>query len=187
MKKVIVAVLALSLLIFSGSVIAQDYLSQGQWEIKAGIDSSGELENMDIDRGFSIAGEYKFPYTDRWTLGGGLAYQMDREVDESGQDGEIGFVPFYGLAQYDMANNPYYLVGHLGFNSFRTNSTFEDDNDVDDTSGGLYYALGAGMEFGERYTAEMLYSVNNGEIEYNDGDDEDVEYDKFTISVGMKF
>ncbi|MFP4371041.1 MAG: outer membrane beta-barrel protein [Halanaerobium sp.] len=152
----------------------------GYWDIKGAIDFGGEIEidgqsDQDADSGFTLVGEYKVPYTSEWTFGGGVRYQLDRETDQSKDD--FNFVPFYGLAHYNLQNSPYYFLGHLGYN------TFDMDN-VGDTSGGMYYALGAGMDLGSNMSAELMYSVNSGEI---DTGNEDVDYSKITVSLGYQF
>lgn len=151
----------------------------GYWDIKGAIDFGGEVEvdgsDEDADSGFTLVGEYKLPSTTQWTFGGGVRYQLDREGENSKND--FGFVPFYGLAHYNMQNSPYYFLGHLGYNSF-------DMDNVGDTSGGLYYALGAGMDLASNMSAELMYSVNSGEI---DSGNLDVDYSKFTVSFGYQF
>ena len=182
MKKLVVLLLMMALVFFSSSAMAQN---QGYLEAKIGFDVMGEIDyeinSPDVDSGVTIAGEYKIPMDNVWTYGAGLAYQLDREIDDP-DGGEFNFTSIYALGQYDLADSSTYLVGHLGYN------TFDGDGDNIDYSGGLYYGLGAGFVFGEtsNYTAEFLYSVNNGE--YEDGPDTyDVDYSKITMSVGMRF
>jgi hypothetical protein len=125
-------------------------------------------------------------YSDNINFGAGLAYQLDRELDLEGldnQNADFGFTPFYGLAEYRMQDSPLYFVGHLGFASFSF-----DHPDADDSSGGLYYALGGGMDLGESYEAEVLYTSNSGEINFEDVEEAvDVDYSKFTVTFGMRF
>ncbi|MFW6273656.1 MAG: outer membrane beta-barrel protein, partial [Halanaerobium sp.] len=171
MKKLAVILLLLALVVFSSSAMAQN---QGYLEAKLGLDFMGEIDietedDEDVDSGVTLTGEYKLPMDNVWTYGAGLSYQLDREVDDSNGD-EFNFTPIYALAQYDLEDSSTYLVGHLGYNIF-------DGDRFDDYNGGLYYGFGAGFLFGEtgNYTAEFLYSVNNGEVE--DGSDtHDVDY-----------
>ena len=181
MKKVSLA-LFLTLVLVVGISAASMAQVPGYWDLKGAIDFGGEIDidgvgDDDVDSGFTLVGEYKVPYTSQWTFGAGMRYQLDREIDGSSTD--FNFVPFYGLAHYNMQNSPYYLLGHLGYN------TFDIDN-YSDESGGMYYAVGAGMDLARNMSAEVMYSVNNGEAEVK-GSDEDVEYSKLTVSLGYQF
>jgi hypothetical protein len=176
-------VLFLTVFLITGISAASFAQVPGYWDIKGAIDFGGEadidgLGNKDVDTGFTLVGEYKVPYTGQWTFGGGIRYQLDREIDNTSAD--ISFVPFYALAHYNMTNSPYYFLGHLGYN------TFDMDN-TSDTSGGMYYALGAGMDLGSNMSAELMYSENNGEAEGYNGNNIDVEYSKITVSLGYQF
>lgn len=182
-SKILVLFLAAFLVIgLSSASMAQ---VPGYWDIKGAIDFGGEIDidgasDEDVDSGFTLVGEYKLPYTSQWTLGAGMRYQLDRETDDTKKD--FNFVPFYGLAQYNMQNSPYYLLGHLGYNTF-------DIDGSSDESGGMYYAVGAGMDLASNMSAEVMYSVNNGEADdfLRSGNDVDVEYSKLTVSLGYQF
>ncbi|SFM06479.1 outer membrane beta-barrel protein [Halanaerobium salsuginis] len=188
MKKLSLIFLIAAMFIFTVSTATLAQVP-GYWDLKAGLDFGGKIDidgaygSDDVDTGLTLIGEYKVPYRNGWTLGGGLRYQLDREIDASG-DPEFSFMPIYALAEYDFMNNPYYMFGQLGYN------TFDMDNlpgySVDDTSGGLYYAVGAGMDLSNTMTAEVMYSVNNGEADLN-GNSEDLDYSKLTVSLGVKF
>ena len=190
MKKTMVVLLVMVMFLFSFNVFAQ---AQSSWSVKAGLDFGSELEvsdigNFDTEMGYSLIGELKMPYRQNWNLGAGLAYQLDRSDDEEGEDFDFGFTPFYGLAEYRMQDSPLYFLGHLGYAGMR----FEDNTSEEelDSSGGLYYALGAGMDVGERYEAEVLYTSNTGELEYTDAETTetyDVDYSKITVTFGMRF
>ncbi len=188
MKRLMVVLVVMALMLFSFNVFAQ---AQSSWSVKAGIDfgSTLEVENeddVDTEMGYSLIGEYKMPYRQSWNLGAGLAYQLNRSDDDADADFDFGFTPFYGLAEYRMEDSPLYFLGHLGYAGMR----FEDNNYADtDSSGGLYYALGGGMDFGERYEAEVLYTSNAGEIEYTNETIEtyEVNYSKITMTFGMRF
>ena len=181
-KTALVLILAAFLVVgISSASMAQ---VPGYWDIKGAIDFGGEIErdgqpDEDADSGFTLVGEYKVPYTAEWTFGGGIRYQLDRETEDTKDD--FNFVPFYGLAHYNLQDSPYYFLGHLGYNTFDV-----DASGVDDTSGGMYYALGAGMDLASNMSAELMYSVNSGEAEIS-GNDQDVDYSKITVSLGYQF
>ncbi len=183
MKKTVL-VLFLAAFLVVGISAASMAQVPGYWDIKGAIDFGGEIDidgepsNQDVDSGFTLVGEYKVPNTAKWTFGGGIRYQLARETDNSKKD--FSFVPFYGLAHYNMQNSPYYFLGHLGYNTF-------DIDGYSDESGGMYYALGAGMDLASNMSAEVMYSVNNGEAESSSGKNLDVEYSKLTVSLGYQF
>ena len=182
MKRTLIVLMVMALMLFSFSALAEAYTAQtaGNFEVKLGIDFGGDFdtdsESYDVDMGYSLIGEYKYAYNQNINLGAGLNYQFDRDFDD--EDGDFSFTTVYALGEYKVTDSPVYLIGHLGYGSLSVDS----DVLTGDESGGLYYAAGAGMTLDNDYVAEILYSRNNGEL-----DDEDVEYDKFTISVGMRF
>lgn len=187
MKKTMVVLLVMAMFLFSFNVFAQ---AQSSWSVKAGLDFGSTIDIDDADHdagmGYSLIGEFKMPYRQNWNLGAGLAYQLDREEEINNVD--FGFTPFYGLAEYRMQDSPLYFLGHLGYAGMR----FEDNDSEEeiDSSGGLYYALGAGMDIGESYEAEVLYTSNTGELEYPDGETTEtyeVDYSKITVTFGMRF
>lgn len=190
MRKIIL-LLVISLVVFSGVVAAQ---AEGEWLFKAGYDFSGEVEvtpedgdkeTDDVESGYAITGEYIFSSESEWKLGAGLTYQLERDVEPAeGNNVPIRYTPIYGLAEYRLQESPVYFVGHLGYNLFDA-----DDPNIDNTSGGMYYALGGGMEFEDKYQLEMLYTVHNSSAEF-EGDEIveiDFEYTKLTLNFGIKF
>jgi len=178
MKKTMVVLIVMALMLFSFNVFAQ---AQSSWSVKAGLDFGSTLEvgnnEYNTEMGYSLIGEYKMPYRQNWNLGAGLAYQLDRNDDDASEDFDFGFTPFYGLAEYRMQDSPLYFLGHLGYAGFRY-----DDGTDPDTSGGMYYALGGGMDLAESYEAEVLFTSNSGESDNND-----VDYSKITVTFGMRF
>ena len=198
MRKIIM-LLVISLVVFSGVAGAQ---AEGEWLFKAGYDFGGDLdieppdgaeESYDVDSGFSLTGEYMLPAEGNLVFGAGVTYQLDRDVDfgdtDTGNSEEaMRYTPIYVLGAYEMQESPIYFVGHLGYNLFSI------DADVEDESGGMYYALGAAMDFENDYTAEILYTVNNSSVEFLDQDGEteelieaDLKYTKITLNFGIKF
>lgn len=178
MKKLLI----LSCVVLSLVLLGSTVMAKGTLELKAGFDLGGTLESEtteeDADSGVTITGEYVVPYKDRISLGGGFSYQLLRGYD-GGNDAKFGFMPFYGLARFNMEDTPAYVVGHLGYNTFTGNDDFKGSSDLD---GGLYYGFGLGMKMTDKFNGEFLYSVNNGKF-----DDEDVKYTKMRLSVGTTF
>jgi hypothetical protein len=200
MKKITVLVLMFLFLISSG-VMAQN---QGYFQAQIGADLFGEIDvenygDQDTDAGISLIGEYKVPMNNSpWTFGGGITYQLEREEDADYLASEFDFTSFYGLAQYDIVDNPLYFIGKLGYSTFNLDmpigavNNYFGTNVSYDESGGMFYGIGAGYTFGEKenYVFEFLYSVNKGEVELSDQTNKttmDFDYSKFTASIGMKF
>lgn len=185
MKKLILVLLLASLLVFSANVLAQ---AQNTWSIKAGMDMGSSIDidgnKTDTKIGYTITGEVRNPYRRNLNLGLGVAYQLDRDDDEN-KDYNFGYTPIYALAEYRMQQSPIYFVGHLGYAGMR----FDEDSSIyKNASGGVYYALGAGMDLAQRYEAEVLYTNNSGELEEKYSNNKvDADYSKLTISFGMKF
>lgn len=186
MKRILVLMMVL-LMVSSCTVLA----AEGYFNAKLGLDLAGNhdvdydggSDDYDVDTGFTIAGEYLVPYNAKVDFGAGLAYQFERAVDVSG-DPEFGFIPLYGIVKYKL--DKAYLLGQLGYNFFNPSNEYEDDGDAE---GGLYYGLGAGMNFSENIFAEILYTANNGEVTYDEYDDADFDVDNSQISLmlGYKF
>lgn len=197
MKKISILVLIFLFLISSGAMAK----NQGYFQGQIGLDLFGEEDveyagTQDIDTGISFTGEYKVPMdNNQWSFGGGITYQLDREEDIDVLASEFNFTSFYGLAQYNVLNNPLYFVGKLGYNTFNVDipisaiNNYYGTNISYDESGGMFYGIGAGYTFGkeENYVFELLYSVNNAEIEIDGADTIDFDYSKITASIGMKF
>lgn len=202
------------MLIFSSTVMAE---SSGYFEARLGADFFGELElnyeglnlpAVDVATDFSLIGEYKVPLEDsQWSLGAGITYQLNRDLEtgfinllyESSSsdtiDVDFSSTALYALLQYDLANEPIYLVGKLGYSIIDADiSGITDTFNVEDVdvNGGLYYGVGLGYNIGRNYVIEGLYSVNKGDVnitisDTNDDIDLDLGYSKFTLSLGMKF
>lgn len=190
MKKILVLMMVL-LLVSSCTVFA----AEGYFNAKLGLDLAGNHDvdyeeggsgDFDVDTGFTIAGEYLVPYNAKVDFGAGLAYQFERGIDEKDIDNDIkfSFIPLYGIMKYKL--DKAYLLGQLGYNFFDPSKEYEYGGDAE---GGLYYGLGAGMNFSENIFAEILYSVNKGEINYDEDDDFGFEVDNSQISLmlGYKF
>ncbi|ADQ13916.1 outer membrane beta-barrel protein [Halanaerobium hydrogeniformans] len=214
MKKIVLGVLIVLMLIFSSTVMAE---SSGYFEARLGADFFGELElnyeglnlpAVDVATDFSLIGEYKVPLEDsQWSLGAGITYQLNRDLEtgfinllyESSSsdtiDVDFSSTALYALLQYDLANEPIYLVGKLGYSIIDADiSGITDTFNVEDVdvNGGLYYGVGLGYNIGRNYVIEGLYSVNKGDVnitisDTNDDIDLDLGYSKFTLSLGMKF
>ncbi|RCW86003.1 outer membrane protein with beta-barrel domain [Halanaerobium sp. DL-01] len=217
MKKVyIIGVLVLMMFLVSGLAAAEGYpVFKLQLDFPGGAEADGDYSSdrigsisgeADVEDQISLGFEYFRPYNEKWELGFGVSYYLDRnmtevtelkengtEVDLYGLDSAVlgladwNFIPVYGAAKYNFAaENKYrpYLFGHLGYNFFDIDmlNALEGAGYADDIDekGGLYYGLGAGVNISENTALELMYSVNNGKVEgeyENNSTIEDFEFD----------
>ncbi|MFW5795484.1 MAG: peptidoglycan-binding domain-containing protein [Bacillota bacterium] len=176
--------------------------SGGYIEMKLGVETLNEMkltnneydmnETRDLNVGFSITGEYKYPVTDtQLVVGGGINQQINRSFKKSNEI-KMNFTSLYSIGQYDIKNTPVYLFGKLGYNFINIDEEYFDDGVKPEINGGMYYGLGSGFTFGEndQFLIEGVYSVNNGEIVYKVPDHTIINKLKCStlqISVGMRF
>lgn len=188
MKKLTVLVLTMALVLAVGSMAsAQTLWQNGSGVIKMGVDFNGEFDydddgDEDVDSGISLSGEYLFQQQANADFGLGVTYQFDRQTEDRKDD--FNFIPVYGVIKLtpEMGNQyqPYF-VGQLGYNFFNA------DVDNIDTDNGMYYGVGAGFKANDQVDVELLYTVNNGEIDPDGEDAFDVEYSKLRLGVSLSF
>ena len=197
MKKLVTIMLVLVMVFGATSAFADSHntsaMKKGDFEVKAGVDFGGNIKadilgisSEDSTKiGFSIIGEYIIPSSNNLSYGAGLEFPLGgREADVTNAT-SFNFIPFYGLARYNMQNN-FYLTGKLGYNTFSFDNT---PSDVD-VNGGMYYGIGAGMKVKDNVSFELLYSVSNGSIEATSGTQtvtSDMTYSRIGLSVGTTF
>ncbi len=224
MKKLyIIGVLVLMMFLVSSMAAAEGYpVFKLQLDLPGGAEADGDFSDSeigsisgeaDVEDQISLGFEYFRPYNEKWELGFGISYYLDRNMtkvtelkgfEEEEEDSLYGisalvgladwnFIPIYGAAKYNFAaENKYkpYLFGHLGYNLFDIDllnaleGTGYADNDIDE-KGGLYYGLGAGVNISENTALELMYSVNNGKIEgeYTEGINGDSTIEDFDFDV----
>ena len=163
--------------------------------LKIGYDFEGEHEvsgyglsgTEDVEAGVSLSGELHFHLNNYTDLGFGITYQIPRSQDD--YQGDFNFVPVYGLLRAKLTDSDVapYFIGHLGYNFFDGDSDYKGTGIYEaDLEGGLYWGLGGGVLINKHLLIEMMYSVNNGTVEEL-GYEFDIEYSKWTLSVGYNF
>ncbi|HMA58654.1 MAG TPA: hypothetical protein VKN64_00060 [Halanaerobiales bacterium] len=158
----------------------------GSFDLGGNLSYTGEptLEPDKVSTGFTVMAEYAMPAKNSVSYGAGFAYQLSRSLEEFSEV-SFSFTPIYGLLKYHMENQAY-LVGHAGYNLLSGSDAFKmSEGGAAKLGGGLYYAAGLGIGM-ENYTAEILYTVNNGtwetsEVKY------DLSYSKFSLAFGYQF
>ncbi len=188
-KKLTLLILAALLYFFS----ANNALAGGVF--KLGLDLPGDHEvsglglsgTEDVDTGFSLSADFFGSIGDNFNIGGGITYQLPRSQKDF--PGDFYFIPIYGLIRIRSASQKVapYAIGQIGYNFFNGDSDYKGTGIFEaDLNGGLYYGLGGGIIFNERFQLEVLYSVNNGEAELL-GVTFDIEYSKVTLLFGIAF
>jgi hypothetical protein len=185
MKKTsFVLVLALLLLTMSCSSVLAGAV------VKLGMEPAGDLSTRisgymlgyGVEPGISVSGDYLYSLNEKLEVGGGLEYQLKRNVQ--GLTAGFSFVPLYGTVRLKAplsAELNTYFTGKLGYNYLMLDQNVEGF----DYGGGLYYGLGIGIDMNSKYAVEAEYSVNKGELGYILK--QPFDYTKFRVAVGYKF
>ena len=185
MKKTrIIVVFALLLLIMSCSLV---------WAgttVKLGFEPGGDLSTnisgytlgYGVDSGVSVAGEYLIALNDKVEVGGGLEYQLNRNV--RGLETGFSFIPVYGMAKvkapFSTGLNTYFTA-KIGYNYL----TLDEKVAGFDYGGGLYYGIGFGIDLNDKFTVDAEYAVHEGELGYILK--QPFDYSKVRFGVGYKF
>ena len=121
-------------------------------------------------------------------VGAGTAYQWHKKVKARNSADEnyenYNSVPVYGTAKYTFATpttvKPY-VKGDLGYSA--------NNGNIDDykAKNGLYYGVGAGVNY-NNFNAEVMYKENQGQYKNdNTGDKTDANYKRVSVGVGYNF
>lgn len=189
----------LSLSFVSIFYLSNAAFSQATFAIKGSIDLMGEseldvpdLDPGDVDTGFGIGGEVTLPINEQVIVGGGIVYQFSRGIDEEAPWDEFSFnyVPIYALIQYQFKGQGVtpFIGANLGYNLLFAEGP-DEIGDIE-TGGGIYWGIGGGVVFENKFFIEALYTTNNGTAKFeNDPSDDtyDHTYTKFSIFVGKRF
>jgi len=143
---------------------------------------SGYLLGYGVDPGLSVAGEYLVGLNDQVEVGGGLEYQLKRNV--RGLEAGFGFFPLYGTVKVKApfsAELNSYLFGKIGYNYLLLDEAVAGF----DYGGGLYYGIGLGIDLNDQFTVETEYAVHKGELGYILK--QPFDYTKIRLGVGYKF
>ncbi|NLC52503.1 MAG: porin family protein [Firmicutes bacterium] len=185
MKKTrIIVVFALLLITMSCSLV---------WAgatVKLGFEPGGDLSTnisgytlgYGVDSGVSVAGEYLIALNDKVEVGGGLEYQLNRNV--RGLETGFSFIPVYGMAKvkapFSTGLNTYFTA-KIGYNYL----TLDEKVAGFDYGGGLYYGIGFGIDLNDKFTVDAEYAVHEGELGYILK--QPFDYSKVRFGVGYKF
>lgn len=172
-----------------GEIIKKD----SELVIKAGFDfygnyrHKGSTSSEDSPKGINFSAEYYRYIQNVFGIGAGTTIQNSRDIGNT--PGSFYFLPVYLSAKLrSNPTDPYkygYVIGQAGYNFFIPDSEYDDYTDK--TQGGIYYAFGVGIVY-NNVVFELLSSTNNGRAKIQSTNaDIDIEYLKYTFSVGYIF
>jgi len=133
----------------------------------------GLVGNEDVQVGFSFSGEFLYALHDFFEFGIGIEYQIVRRQVRFA--GNFNFAPIYAVVRipFDLGLFTPFLIGRVGYNFFFGDIEYTGTYGV--LSGGLYYAVGGGIDF-INFTLfdkpcsifiEATYSSNSGSLDDN--------------------
>jgi hypothetical protein len=185
----------------NGSVAIKDKLV-----LKVGLDLGGKLasnnatvtvngfgtqgvadSNVSVVNSYEFSGEYTCFGDSDFGLGGGASFLLPRKATD--YSGNFQFIPFYGIVSLrsKIDRDTYrYITGQLGYSILSGDNNFAGSGTL---TGGLHYAVGAGMVFND-VVLELLYAVENGHYNYSDAIsslDANIVYSRYTLNVGFRF
>lgn len=170
------------------------------------------------DLGFEIALEATRNLTDSFELGLGVAYQNHSKPKSNkktynnfetikSEMPKYDSVPLYAVAKYnfntDTSWKPY-LKATLGYSinfedgdakeTYTYNSLTNSYKYKTDVKNGLYYGVGAGIEY-DNFFADLMYQVNEAKAKITDEENginygskkNDFDYSRVTLGFGYKF
>lgn len=172
-------------------ILAFAFCAMADNALTVGADFGGKLnptgDNYTVNTGYSVGYEFTIPQG-RMEYGGGVEYQLYRTVQGNSNptipDGsQFNFIPLYGVMRYNFSNNNSsqpYAVARFGYNLVNGDSGF--NTTIGTPNGGLYYAVGAGMNFNKKIKAEVMYSSSQGS-----GNSYNLLNNAYALRVGYKF
>ncbi len=154
----------------------------------------GDTDGSTTQLGISPSLELMYSVDERYIMGFGFEYQIDREIDDeenfAGPSPAYRFIPVYATAKIPLLSKGPVIPeinGHLGYSFFAANADYKGDGD---TKGGFYFALGAGAAIKDLIIIDALYRELSGEVEwenrYGDKSEMSVKQIQITLQVGVR-
>jgi len=166
--------------------------AQGGLILKAEYDVSGNLKDKDdsgdgtdTKAGFGVAAEF-MAGEGQFVYGIGGAYLFPRGSDDFGDDNAtFSFIPVYGVVKFNLmqGNLVPQVIGHIGYDFWTGSDELKGGGELE---GGLYWAAGAGLEFGQLVVTGM-YKVFSGKFENSGITFFDGTYTTITLGAGFAF
>ena len=157
------------------------------------VETTGLSFDGTADPGFAVAGEYLLSAPNNVQYGGGLEYQLQRRwatvagIDVT-PDNTFNYAPIYATAKLLLPtrniNLTPFVKGNLGYNAiFSGNEPFTTGATL---TGGLYYAIGAGLIANKRLDFELMYNMYRGTVSAA-GINANFNYGALSLSAGYNF
>ncbi|MDR1696178.1 MAG: outer membrane beta-barrel protein [Endomicrobium sp.] len=189
MKKV--TLLLFVFLFFAGMSFAESEVN-----LKLGLDPSGKFKAESSaggglepsEFGVNLSGEYLYRAYEILRVGAGLEYLFPRGVDIAGGE-KYSWLPFYATVLVNPLKSApgLYLKGNIGYSILFNVVDFPEGVDPRSKKGGIYWALGAGYEFGFGLVFEAMYGSYSSSYNRSEAETFDLTYGKFGINIGYKF
>lgn len=139
----------------------------GVMKEKINYESTSEIDTYSTKPttkvGISPSVEVCWPLNPQMYLGGGLEYQLHRGfIEDDGGSIKFNFIPMYVIGKYQFAPNsnatPEAII-HLGYNFYSGSDGYTENAEL---SGGICWAVGAGLSLNKKYILQLLYKQENG-------------------------
>jgi opacity protein-like surface antigen len=193
MKKSLLALLLAVTLV--SSVFATDKGAM-EADIKAGYIAYNNVDfgpySATTDGKFILGADFYYYVHPNVALGFGINNIFDSsEADYDGEkyNDKFGFTNIYFTVKpkIDLKSDIFtsvYGIVQLGYGFFRLD--YDGAPFKPGTKNGLYWGIGAGAEIMKNFIFELIYSCNNGTIDFS-GHCRDIKYSIFSINIGYKF
>lgn len=165
------------------STFAQTY----NLDLSYGLANSATLAGNSLESGaYQLNLVYMARSYDTLSVGAGASYVWPSAYAETADEyNPVDFIiPVYGVIKYEImpeATIEPYIIGKAGFGFAVPNSNIEGN----EISNGLYYSVGAGAVVND-FFAEFTYDINQGNYSTTNDGSGQIEYTRFTISIGYK-
>lgn len=146
---------------------------------------------------FAIALEGYYKFDEKLAVGLGISHIFQSELsttydNQFDDKPKLGFTNIYVSLKPSLSEN-IYAIGQIGY-GISSGSFYKDYNQGNQTlkvdGGGVYFGLGAGIEY-KSFLFEVLYSINNATFKeaniFTSGMDRAFKYSAFTLNIGYKF
>ena len=154
----------------------------------------------DADSSFSIAVEGYYKLAEKLSVGLGLSYGFESELSSTAYDffyfsndkQKLGFTNIY-LSVKPILSENIYAIGQIGYGiPHASGNDYYNSYGMEFrvNGGGLYFGLGAGVEY-KSFIFEVLYSINKATLKekniFTSGQDCSFRYSAFNVNIGYKF
>jgi hypothetical protein len=175
------------MLIMAFGILSANAMGANLW-LKGGIVEGAGSDSIE-DPGYTVGLEFSQGVLGFIDLGAGMAYNGNLKFDDggagiTGNDINYDMMPIYGFAKFNIipvALKPY-VVARLG-----ANIVVNDDTNyvagASEAEGGIYGAVGIGLEFSDVLQGELLYSIS--EVKNNPNGEDNV--DMISLTIGYNF